>query len=93
VRPLYADGGRDGDVLPPDGAEYDRGDEFKVSLVFVRPVLAEGGRFVFGRAVFCEFTDGFAAEPAHAGRSGREEFVAAELFAERLLYVALGRLL
>jgi len=85
VRPLYADGGRDVDVLPPDGVEYDRGDEFKVSLVYVWPVLAEGGRFVFGRGAFCEFTDGFAAEPAHTGRSGREEGVAAELFAERLL--------
>jgi hypothetical protein len=88
VRPLFVDGGRDGDVLP-DGAEYDRGDEFNVSFVYVRPAFAAGGRFVFGRDVFCEFTDGFAAEPAQAGRSGREE--AAELFAERLLYVALGR--
>ena len=85
MRPLYPDGGRDVDVLPPDGAEYDRGDEFPPSLVYVRPVLAEGGRFVFGRDAFCEFTEGFAAEPPHAGRSGREEGMAAELFAERLL--------
>ena len=79
--------------MPPNGAEYVRCDEFKLSLVYVRPVLVDGGRFVFGRAAFCEFIDGFAAEPVHEGRSGREEFVAAELFAERLLYVALGRLL
>jgi hypothetical protein len=55
--------------------------------------LAEGGRFVFGRDVFCEFTGGFAREPAHAGRSDREDAVGAELLPERLLDVAFGRLL
>jgi hypothetical protein len=55
-------------------------------------VLAEGGRLVFGRDAFCEFIGGFADEPAHAGRSAREDVVGAELFVERLLYVALGAL-